>query len=487
MKSESGNKIASINDKTAVSRDILIVDDEIYNLKLLAEFLGQAGYQVRTGERPQLAIKSAMAQPPSLILLDVRMPGMDGFEVCKRLKQDERTRDIPIIFISALQEVQDRVQGFEAGGVDFITKPFQEEEVLARVRTHMELRNMQLHLADLVEKRTAEIKKLKDQIEQENIYLRQEIEVKHKHAEIIGNCELVRKMLSEAEQVAKTDSTVLILGETGTGKELLARAIHKLSLRKDRQMVTLNCAALPTTLLESELFGREKGAYTGAMTRQIGRFEIADGSSIFLDEIGEMPLEVQAKLLRVLQEGQFERLGNPQTISVKVRIIASTNRDLAKATADGQFREDLYYRLNVFSITAPPLRDRVEDIPLLVWAFIKEFEKPMGKAIEKIPQKSIGALQQYPWPGNIRELKNVIEHAMIISKDRVLQLNPPAGLSTNLHKDLKLEMVERNHIIDVLNKTSWRVRGQKGAANLLGLQPTTLESRMKKLGITRPK
>jgi transcriptional regulator with GAF, ATPase, and Fis domain len=293
-------------------------------------------------------------------------------------------------------------------------------------------------------------------------------------------------MLSEAEQVAKTDSTVLILGETGTGKELLARAIHKLSLRKDRQMVTLNCAALPATLLESELFGREKGAYTGAMTRQIGRFEIADGSSIFLDEIGEMPLEVQAKLLRVLQEGQFERLGNPQTIRVNVRIIASTNRDLARSIAEGRFREDLYYRLNVFSITVPSLRDRIEDIPLLVWAFIKEFEKPMGKAIEKISQKSIDALQQYPWPGNIRELKNVIEHAMIISKGRILQLNPPAGLSTNLHKDLKLEVVERNHIIDVLNKTSWRVSGQKGAANLLGLKPTTLESRMKKLGITRP-
>ena len=477
----------SINAAGDIPGDILIVDDEIYNLKLLAEFLGQAGYQVRTGERPQPAIDSAMARPPSLILLDVRMPGMDGFEVCKRLKQDERTRDIPIIFISALQEVQDRVQGFEAGGVDFISKPFQEEEVLARVRTHMELRNMQLHLEDLVEKRTAEIKKLKDQIEQENIYLRKEIEVKHKHAEIIGNCELVMKMLSAAEQVAKTDSTVLILGETGTGKELLARAIHKLSLRKDRQMVTLNCAALPATLLESELFGREKGAYTGAMARQIGRFEIADGSSIFLDEIGEMPLEVQAKLLRVLQEGQFERLGNPQTISVNVRIIASTNRDIARAAADGQFREDLYYRLNVFSITVPPLRDRIEDIPLLVWNFIKEFEKSMGKAIEKIPQKSIDALQQYPWPGNIRELKNVVEHAMIISQGRVLQLNPPAGLSTNLHKDLRLEVLERNHIIDVLNKTSWRVSGQKGAANLLGLKPTTLESRMKKLGIVRPR
>jgi transcriptional regulator with GAF, ATPase, and Fis domain len=345
---------------------------------------------------------------------------------------------------------------------------------------------MQLHLEELVEKRTAEVVKLKDQIEQENIYLRKEIEVKHKHEEIIGNSEPVRDMLSSVEQVARTGSTVLILGETGTGKELLARAIHNLSPRKDRRMVTLNCAALPATLLESELFGREKGAYTGAMTRQIGRFEIADGSTLFLDEIAEMALEVQAKLLRVLQEGQFERLGSPETIRVDVRIIATTNRDLARSVAEGRFREDLYYRLNVFSITVPPLRDRIEDILLLVWAFIKEFEKPMGKAIEKIPQKSMDALQRYAWPGNIRELKNVIENAMIISNDRILKLKPLADLSPNLQRDLKLEAVERNHIIDVLNKTSWRVSGQKGAAELLGLKPTTLEYRIKKLGITRP-
>jgi DNA-binding NtrC family response regulator len=367
--------------------DILILDDEMPNLKLLSELLGREGYQVRLANDPQMAIDSARAQPPKLILLDVRLPQIDGFEVCERLKQDEQTRDIPIIFISALQDVQDRVRGFEVGGVDFISKPFQDSEILARVRTHLELRSMQLHLEELVEKRTAEVVKLKNQIEQENIYLLQEIEIKHKHEEIIGNSEPVRNMLSSVEQVAHTESTVLILGETGTGKELLARAIHDLSPRKDRQMVTLNCAALPATLLESELFGREKGAYTGAMTRQIGRFEIADGSTLFLDEIGEMSLEVQAKLLRVLQEGQFERLGNPETISVNVRIIASTNRDLARAVAEGSFREDLYYRLNVFSITVPPLRERIEDIPLLVWAFIKEFEKPMGKAIEKFNKK----------------------------------------------------------------------------------------------------
>jgi PAS domain S-box-containing protein len=332
-----------------------------------------------------------------------------------------------------------------------------------------------------------EIEQLKEKLEQENIYLREEIEVNHRYEEIVGQSTPVMEMLSRAEQVAETDATVLLLGETGTGKELLARSIHKLSPRQNRQMVKVNCAALPATLIESELFGRERGAYTGAMTRQIGRFEIADGSTIFLDEIGELPLDVQAKLLRVLQEGQFERLGSPRTIRVDVRIIASTNRDLARAVAEGIFREDLYYRLNVFSITAPPLRERIEDIPMLVWAFIKEFEKSMGKSIEKIAARSIGALQRYSWPGNIRELRNVVENAMILCKDKTLKLLPPVDSSPKIQKDLSLESIERKHIIEVLKKTSWRVSGEKGAAKLLGLKPTTLEARMKKLGIKRPR
>lgn len=332
-----------------------------------------------------------------------------------------------------------------------------------------------------------EIEKLKHMLEQENIYLREEIDLHHKHEEIIGKSAPVFEMLDIAEQVAETDATVLILGETGTGKELLANEIHRLSKRKDRTMITVNCTALPATLIESELFGREKGAYTGAMSRQIGRFEIADGSTLFLDEIGELPLELQAKLLRVLQEGQFERLGSPRTISVNVRIIASTNRDLTTATREGRFREDLYYRLNVFSITVPPLRERTRDLPLLIWSFVKKFEKSMGKTIHKIPPKSLDALKQYSWPGNIRELKNVVESAMIISQDKILKITPPVALTTDVQKNLKLEDVERNHIREVLKKASWRVSGKNGAAELLGLKPTTLESRMKKLGIKRPK
>lgn len=338
-----------------------------------------------------------------------------------------------------------------------------------------------------LQKAYSEIRILKQKLEQENIYLREEIELSHRHEKIVGNSEPVLEMLGRAEQVAETDATVLILGETGTGKELLANEIHRLSRRKGQTMIKVNCAALPATLIESELFGREKGAYTGSMSRQIGRFEIADGSTLFLDEIGEMPLEVQAKLLRVLQEGQFERLGSPRTLSTDARIIASTNRDLAKNVAVGNFREDLYYRLNVFPVTVPPLRDRREDIPMLVWHFVKELESSMGKTIHQIPMKNLAALQEYNWPGNIRELRNVVENAMIIAKGKTLSIAPPANLNVKVENLLKLEDVERNHIKDILKKTSWRVSGQNGAAEQLGLKPTTLESRMKKLGIVRPR
>ena len=338
-----------------------------------------------------------------------------------------------------------------------------------------------------LQKAFEEIKELKNRLEQENIYLREEIEVRHRHEEIIGKSDAIKKALNQAEQVADTDSTVLILGETGTGKELLARTIHNLSSRKGRPMVKVNCAALPSTLIESELFGREKGAYTGALTKQVGRFEVADGSTIFLDEISELPFDVQAKLLRVLEEGQFERLGSSKTIKVDVRVIAATNRDLAKAVSEGSFREDLYYRLNVFPVTVPPLRDRPEDIPLLVWAFIKEYGEIMGKTIERIPRKNMDALQRYPWPGNIRELRNAIERAMILSKSTTVQVDLPKIPDSTMPQSVTLGESERRHIIKVLESTGWRVSGKKGTALLLGLKPTTLEARMKKLGIQRPR
>ena len=316
--------------------------------------------------------------------------------------------------------------------------------------------------------------------------LQEEIKLLVEHAEIVGQSAVMRKVLAQAEQVARTGSMVLLLGETGTGKELLARSIHGMSSRKDRPLVTVNCASLPPTLIESELFGREKGAYTGALTRMVGRFEMADGSTLFLDEIGELSLDLQSKLLRVLEEGKFERLGSTNTLHVDVRVIAATNRDLPREVKEGRFRKDLYYRLNVFPIMIPPLRERPEDIPLLVSAFVREFQKRMGKEIESIPRKSIDALQSYPWPGNVRELRNVIERAMIVSSGKTLAVQVPKLTPSETEDTPSLEDTERRHIVSVLERTGWRVAGKSGAAKILGLNKSTLFSKMKKLGIRRP-
>jgi transcriptional regulator with GAF, ATPase, and Fis domain len=337
-----------------------------------------------------------------------------------------------------------------------------------------------------LEQRLREIEELKERLENENLYLHDEVNLLADHGEIVGHSLAMKRVLSQAGQVARTDSTVLIQGETGTGKELVARAIHRLSSRKDRLLVTVSCASLPPTLIESELFGRERGAYTGALTKMSGRFEVADGSTLFLDEIGEIPLELQSKLLRVLEEGTFERLGSTNTRHVNVRIIAATNRDLGGEVKAGRFRKDLYYRLNVFPIVMPPLRERPEDIPLLVWTFVEKAQERIGKEIETISKKTMEALQSYSWPGNVRELKNVIEHAMILSKDKSLRvyLPGPGSLETEATQDL--QDMERRHILAVLEKTGWRLSGSGGAAEALGLKRTTLHEKMKKLGIKRP-
>ncbi|MEA5113686.1 MAG: sigma 54-interacting transcriptional regulator [Geobacteraceae bacterium] len=329
-----------------------------------------------------------------------------------------------------------------------------------------------------------EIRDLKDKLQVEAEFLRTEIRTCRNMPEIIGQSEALSNVLRLVEQVAPTDTSVLICGETGTGKELIARAIHDISLYCDRTMVKVNCASLPATLVESELFGREKGAYTGALTRQIGRFEMADGSTIFLDEIAELPLELQAKLLRVLQEGTFERLGSPKTIQVHSRVIAATNRNIVEAVKTGKFRQDLFYRLNVFPITVPPLRERVEDIPMLVWAFVNEFCDKMGKQILRIEKRDIEALQRYSWPGNVRELRNVIEHAVIVSTGATLKMHLPQDADKEISWAKTLQEVELRHIIEVLQHTGGRIKGDNGAARILGMIPSTLTSRMKKLGIT---
>ena len=848
--------------------DILIVDDETANLKMLKELLNLEGYQVRPTDHPQLAIDSALAQPPALILLDVKMPEMDGYEVCKRLKQDDRTCYIPIIFISALQDMQDKVKGFEAGGVDFISKPFQAEEVLARVRTHMELRNMQLNLERMVAKRTAEviageqrfratfeqaavgiahvspegrflrinrkfcdivgyseeemlpltfqdithpddlfadleyvrqvlngkietysldkryyrkdgstvwvnltvslvfdrggspnyfvsvikdiserkkaeealrqsrdflehltsavpdaifsikmpertinwandsfnvtgyepeeyigqstkkfyanpedydavgrlqreairkgddmirtevmalrkdgrvipaeltatyyweegklslitalvrdiserkqteeklskseekyrslvdnsivgvfatttdgrltfvndamaqmfdfdspeqmiakgslerwkdpkdrermlaelqkhgrvsnfeteavthtgrhiqalfsakqlgdrisgmvmdisdrkqaeielkeayteIEQLQIQLQAESAFLQEEIKLEHNFENIIGQSEELKYVLHRVEMVAPQDSTVILLGETGTGKELIARAIHQLSSRNKRPLMKVNCAALPGELIESELFGREKGAFTGATTTQIGRFELADKSTLFLDEIGELPFELQAKLLRVLESGEFERLGSPRMLHSDARIITATNRDLEAEVRKGRFREDLWYRLKIFPITVPPLRDRTEDIPLLVNHFVQLFSRKMGKkaASLKITKSSMRALQSYPWPGNVRELMHVVESALITSEKNKLHFDLPKTADAATRKLKTFEEMEREYVLEVLKAKNWKIEGRDSASSILGLPPSTLRARIRKLGLKRP-
>ena len=354
-----------------------------------------------------------------------------------------------------------------------------------------------------------EVRRLRDQLAAENAYLQEEIRSEHNFEEIVGNSPALLALLRQVDQVAQTDATVLISGETGTGKELIARAIHKLGRRKERTLVKVNCAAISAGLVESELFGHVKGAFTGAIEKRMGRFELANGGTIFLDEVGELPLETQVKLLRVLQEHEFEPVGSSQSVEVNVRIIAATNRDLHEAVRAGRFREDLFYRLNVFPIQAPPLRERTVDIPVLAMFFVSQFAQRFDKKIDAISQDAMAQLSSYSWPGNIRELQNIIERAVVLCRSNVLTLATEllpvtstdngsgsaraAGASASLplsefgvETTSTLEEVERRHVLSVLEQTGWKIDGQNGAARTLNLHPNTLRSRLKKLGIHRP-
>ncbi len=483
---------------------ILIVDDTPANISVLLEYLDRQGCTVLVARDGESALEHAHYAHPDLILLDIMMPGLDGYETCRRLKAEAATRAIPVIFMTALSDTEDKVRGFGAGAVDYITKPFQHEEVLARVTTHLTLRRLRQalettnqELEQRVADRTAalqqaleEVQRLKDRLENENVYLRQEIKLNHNFDEIIGRSGALKKVLHHVEQVAPTGTTVLILGETGTGKELIARAIHHLSPRRNRPLVKVNCAALPANLIESELFGHEKGAFTGAVARQVGRFELADGGTLFLDEIGDLPLELQAKLLRVLQEGEFERLGSSRTLKVDVRLLAATNRNLEQAVEESRFREDLYYRLSVFPVAVPPLRQRRDDLPLLVQHFVAKYGKKLGRQVTSVPGKVMEALTRYAWPGNVRELENVIERALILTRGAALRLDAPldgqaAGRAR--HTAVTLEEAERQHILAALEETHWRIEGPYGAALRLDINASTLRSRMRKLGIAKRK
>ena len=621
---------------------ILVVDDHPQNTELLEAHLVPQGYEVVKAASGEDALKILSGHQIDLVLLDVMMPGMSGFEVLEKIRADKKTRLIPVVMLTVLKETEDRVKSLEAGCDDFISKPFDRQVLLARVksllrikwlhdeveearqlvesvintvrgplivldqnlrvvivngsfydffrvrpeetvgqiiydlgngqwdipqlrelleeilplnsvfndfevehafesigpkimhlnarRIHQEKNHEQFillsmedvsereyfkrNLEIIIEARTAElalarqeaekgrdfaeaslseIKILKKKLEGEKAYLNEEIKLEHNHENIIGKSDALKYVLYKVGQIAAIDTTILVLGETGTGKELVARAIHHGSPRKNRALVKINCAALPANLIESELFGHEKGAYTGSSSRQLGRFEIADGATLFLDEIGELPLELQSKLLRVIQDGEFERLGSSHTLKVNARIIAATNRNLEEEVQQGRFREDLFYRLNVFPITMPPLRDRIVDVPLLVEYYVKKIAKRLGKPNAMVPQTMMETLMNYHWPGNVRELENILERAVIISSGPKLHVaddfNTPFACLSKGKKTpgvKTLEEVEREYIVRVLEQTHWKVSGENSATLVLGLNRSTLRARMRKLDICKP-
>jgi DNA-binding NtrC family response regulator len=501
---------------------VYVVDDDASVREALENLIRSAGLRVETFASaqeflasPQLNSPTGM-NVPSCLVLDVQLPGLSGLDLQRELAK--AGVQIPIIFLTGHGSIPMSVQAIKAGALEFLTKPFDDEDLL-----------------DAIQKGIAQDQRARQQ--QNNI-------APHNFEEIVGTSAALRAALHQVELVAPTDSTVLILGETGTGKELIARAIHNLSSRSGRSFIKLNCAAIPSGLLESELFGHEKGAFTGAVSQKVGRFGLAHGGTLFLDEVGDIPLDLQPKLLRVLQEQEFERLGSTRTVRVDVRVVAATNRDLAQMVGEKEFREDLYFRLNVFPLRVPALRERAEDIPLLVRHYVDKYAQRMKKRIETIPEEAMALLCHYPWLGNIRELQNLIERAVILTHGSVLEI-PFAELkqtakiaahqtygstleareredllirelqslieqavmlarghaTENPHSELALaakaaadqadastrEFMERERILDALNESNWVIGGPTGAAARLGLNRTTLHTRMSKLGITRPR
>lgn len=630
---------------------ILVVDDKPANIKLLFEALKDTGYRTLAAIDGESAVRQAQLGRPDLILMDVMMPGINGFEACRRLKRIPATRHIPVIFMTALHETADKIKGFQAGGVDYLTKPLVHEEVLARIDAHMnrhrlwadvethtaillqmgaadtlkavwkalsrlpeeqrdaaglavwvagddglkleyasgfdaghpstwrrdggsyaripasepligraytekkqvvaadetgwkpypswansadlrghiitpicchdtcygvlafffgatgihapeERRRWQQMLADSLgnvfyHARSMEaIRRLSDQLKQENELLREEVSAAAASEVIIGTSEALSRVMDQVNLVGPTEAAVLILGESGTGKELFAQVIHERSRRRDAPMIRVNCAAIPRELFESEFFGHVKGSFTGALKDRAGRFELADGGTLFLDEVGEIPLELQGKLLRVLQEGTFERIGDEKTRKTDVRIIAATNRDLQQAVADGRFRQDLFYRLSVFPLTLPPLRDRREDVLALAGHFAAHVARKMGVPVPQIPAASLACFQDYSWPGNIRELQNEVERAIILSRGGPPAFGPPAQTGATMEqtageddaivREGGWQIMQRDNMLKALKRTKWRVDGPGGAAELLDVRPTTLRSRMKAMDIERP-
>ena len=439
---------------------ILVVDDEESQREMLGGFLQKEGFSVSLADSGETALKLCQDEFFEVALIDLKMPGMDGIELLSNLK--EINPEIQVIVITAHGSIETAVEAMRRGAFHYVNKPVDLEELKINVKKALE----------------------NQKVLSENRFLKEQLEEKYKDLKIIGESKAIQEVLSTVTRVAKTDSTVLIRGESGTGKQLVARAIRALGDRAFQKFISLSCAAIPETLLESELFGYEKGAFTGATRRKEGRFELADAGTLFLDEIGDLSLETQVKLLRVIETQEFERLGGKETIKVNVRIISATNQDLEKKIKEKSFREDLYYRLNVVSIFIPPLRERKGDILPLVEHFIQKYKQKTGKNIQGITTEAKDILLSYPWPGNIRELENAIERAIVLGRGEAIDKSDLAYLSfqktEQFPSDFSLRELEKSQILKVLEKTG---RNLTQAAELLGIHRNTLRLKMKEYGI----
>jgi DNA-binding NtrC family response regulator len=510
----------------AGDRELIVVADDNADMRKYLRHLLGGRYEVHTVSDGRQALETTRLLRPALLLADVMMPQLDGFGLLRAVRDDAVLASTPIFLLSARAGEESRLEGLQAGADDYLVKPFTARELIARVEVHLKLAKLRRETAEREERlrleaelerqrlsasqelllettrlyrelqeREAEIRALKDRLQQENLALRDEVDRASMFEEIVGSSNTLQTVLSRVAKVAPTDSTVLISGETGTGKELIARAVHKRSQRSGRAFVSVNCAALAPGLISSELFGHEKGAFTGAMQRRLGRFELADGGTIFLDEVGDLPPDTQVALLRVLQEREFERVGGTRPIQVDVRVIAATHRDLKTAIADGRFREDLFYRLNVFPIETPPLRERKDDILTLVEYFVQRYAKKAGKSIRTIEKKTLERLRAYRWPGNIRELQNVIERSVILSSGDVfavddvwLSSESPQETSRVVAAPASSERkprTEREIIEAALVASRGRISGPSGAAAKLQIPASTLEHKIKALKIRK--
>ena len=465
---------------------VCVIDDEPSVRKGLSNLLRSVGLKVQTFASAQEFLINRPREALSCLVLDVQLPGISGLDLQQELVNGDA--QIPIIFLTGYGDIPMSVRAIKAGAIEFLTKPFRDEDLLSAV--------------DQAIKRGQQIEQLKNQPTQEQPYLENELRSETSFPDMVGKSAALRRLLLQVETVAPSDSTVLILGETGTGKELIASAVHQLSRRRDKPLIRVNCTSIPKELFESEFFGHAKGAFTGAIKDRAGRFEAAAGGTLFLDEVGEIPLELQSKLLRVLQEKSYERVGEEKTRRADVRIVAATNRDLKKEVTAGRFREDLYYRLNVLPSKVAALREREEDIPLLANHFVELSVKELGCPKPRLTPASIETLQGYDWPGNIRELRSVIERAVILARGGALEFDVP-GTSSSVDltsfgprkvdrsepgylTELEIRRRERENLFVVLQKAGWKIKGVDGAAELLGVKPNTLFARIEKMGLKRP-